>query len=106
MRFLIGEFAAQLRTSDLVVPADDILLILVDDVASLGIEYQIAQQYLRKTGRYAPEAELRAWRESLRAMADVLDDVAIPVDTGVGIEFGIPQTSKRIDFLLSGRNGD
>ena len=76
----------------------------VDDVASLGIEYQIAQQYLRKTGRYAPEAELRAWRESLRAMADVLDDVAIPVDTGVGIEFGIPQTSKRIDFLLSGHD--
>ncbi|MGH8074943.1 MAG: DNA/RNA helicase domain-containing protein [Lysobacter sp.] len=76
----------------------------VDDVASLGIEYQIAQQYLRKTGRYAPEAELRAWRESLRAMAGVLDDDAIPTDTGVGVEFGIPQTSKRIDFLLSGHD--
>lgn len=78
----------------------------VEDVGSLGIEYQIAQQYLRKTGRYAPEAELRAWRESLRAMATVLDDDTIPADTGVGVEFGIPQTSKRIDFLLSGRNGD
>lgn len=76
----------------------------VADVASLGIEYQIAQQYLRKTGRYAPEVELRAWRESLRAMANVLDDDTIPTDTGIGVEFGIPQTSKRIDFLLSGRD--
>src|SRR5690606_4644988 len=39
-------------------------------------------------------------------MATVLDDDTIPTDTGVGVEFGIPQTSKRIDFLLSGRNGD
>lgn len=78
----------------------------VADVASLGIEYQIAQQYLRKTGRYAPEAEVRAWRGSLRAMADVLDDITIPADTGIGVEFGIPQTSKRIDFLLSGEDAD
>ena len=78
----------------------------VEDVGNRGIEYDIAKQYLHKTGRYAPEAEVRAWRESLRAMATVLDDDTIPTDTGVGVEFGIPQTSKRIDFLLSGRNGD
>ena len=78
----------------------------VEDVGNRGIEYDIAKQYLHKTGRYAPEAEVRAWRESLQAMATVLDDDTIPTDTGVGVEFGIPQTSKRIDFLLSGRNGD
>lgn len=78
----------------------------VSDVDSLGIEYQIAQQYLRKTGRYAPDAELRAWRRSLRAMAQVLEDDSIPGDTGVGVEFGIPQTSKRIDFLLSGTDAE
>ena len=77
----------------------------VADVDNMGIEYQIAQQYLRKTGRYAPDSELRAWRGSLRAMAEVLDDEGIPSDTGIGVEFGIPQTSKRIDFLLSGRDG-
>src|SRR5690606_841012 len=78
----------------------------VEDVGNRGIEYDIAKQYLHKTGRYAPEAEVRAWRESLTAMATVLDDDTIPSDTGVGVEFGIPQTSKRIDFLLTGRNGD
>ncbi|WP_407352318.1 DNA/RNA helicase domain-containing protein [Luteimonas sp. R10] len=78
----------------------------VQDIDALGIEYQIASAYLKKTGRYAPDAELRAWRGSLKAMASVLRDDGIPDDTGVGIEFGIPQTSKRIDFLLSGHDGD
>jgi hypothetical protein len=36
----------------------------------------------------------------------VLGDPDIPEDAGVGIEFQIPQTSKRIDVLLSGRNDE
>lgn len=78
----------------------------VRDTDDLGIEYRIAQAYLQRCGRYAPDAEMRAWRHSLRHMADVLRDEGIPVDAGVAVEFGIPQTSKRIDFLLSGRGAD
>lgn len=78
----------------------------LEDSRDLGIEYEIARAYLKQTGRYAPEAELRAWRGSLREMAHVLGDEGIHEDTGVGIEFGIPQTSKRIDFLLSGKSSD
>jgi hypothetical protein len=37
-------------------------------------------------------------------MHRVVDDEAIPNDAGVAIEFGIPQTVKRIDFILTGRN--
>jgi DUF2075 family protein len=76
------------------------------DTADLGIEYAIARAFLKQTGRYAPEAELRAWRASLKEMALVLGDDDIPADAGVGIEFGIPQTAKRIDFLLSGTSDD
>lgn len=36
------------------------------------------------------------------AMARVLRDSEIPDDFGIGVEFGIPQTSKRVDFILSG----
>lgn len=78
----------------------------VRDTDSRGIEYDIARAYLQRTGRYAPEAELRAWRNSLVHMADVLRDEMIPANAGVAIEFGIPQTSKRIDFLLSGRDAE
>ena len=76
----------------------------IEEVGDGGIEYLIAHQYLKKTGRYAPQAEQRAWRNSLRAMAGVLGGDGIPEDAGVGVEFGIPQTSKRIDFLISGRD--
>lgn len=71
-----------------------------------AIEDLIASEYLRKTGRYAPEGEYRAWRQSLMQMADVLADETMPALMGVGIELGIPQTAKRIDFVLSGAAED
>ena len=37
-------------------------------------------------------------------MTEVLRDDDLPGTMGVGIEFGIPQTSKRIDFILSGES--
>lgn len=71
-----------------------------------AIEDLIASEYLRKTGRYAPEGEYRAWRQSLMQMAEVLADDAMPTSMGVGVELGIPQTAKRIDFVLSGAAED
>ena len=46
----------------------------------------------------------RLHAESLFAMAKVLNDPSIPDSCGVGVEYGIPQSSKRIDLLLSGRD--
>lgn len=71
-----------------------------------AIEDLIASEYLRKTGRYAPDGEYRAWQQSLMQMADVLADDAMPASMGVGVELGIPQTAKRIDFVLSGAAED
>ncbi len=70
------------------------------------IEEVVAAAYLKSTGRYVPHAEIRSWRESLGQMAKVLRDEEMPHDLGVGIEYGIPQSSKRIDFLLSGRDAE
>ena len=78
----------------------------LEDVTDRAIEDIVAAKYLAQTGRYAPESEYNAWRASLGQMANVLRDDGIPKDMGVGVEFGIPQTSKRIDFLLSGRDAD
>ena len=39
-------------------------------------------------------------------MAGVLRDDAIPPDTGVAVEFHIPQSSKRIDVTLTGRGSN
>lgn len=78
----------------------------LEDTDNRDIEDVVATQYLAKTGRYAPDAEFRSWRESLSQMAKVLRDETMPDDMGVGIEFGIPQTSKRIDFILSGHGAE
>ena len=47
-------------------------------------------------------SELNAWRNSLKEMYITLNDSDIPKDAGVAIEYNIPQTSKRVDFLISG----
>ena len=76
----------------------------LDDNDNRSIEDVISSAYVEKTGRYASEAEFKSWAASLREMSRVLRDAQIPDDIGVGIEFGIPQTAKRIDFILSGED--
>lgn len=76
------------------------------DTDNRDIEDVVSKAYLARTGKYVPHAEIRSWRESLGQMAKVLRDEDMPDDMGVGIEYGIPQTSKRIDFILSGTNAD
>ncbi|HOB26276.1 MAG TPA: DUF2075 domain-containing protein, partial [Bacilli bacterium] len=41
---------------------------------------------------------------SMQYVRNVLDDDEIPNNSGVAIEFNIPTTSKRIDFILSGKD--
>lgn len=63
---------------------------------------KIYEQYTEKIGR-VNKSELRAWENSLLHMFRVLNDKEIPDNAGVAIEFRIPYTSKRVDFLISGR---
>jgi len=74
------------------------------DVFTKDIEEVILSAYRARTGRVVALSEVRSWKESLFAVAKVLNNDAIPEDCGVAIEYGIPQTSKRIDLILSGEN--
>lgn len=74
----------------------------LSDEQNRDIAEIINDLFVQKTGRYATDSEFKSWAASLREMSRVLRDAGIPDDIGVGIEFGIPQTSKRIDFILSG----
>jgi hypothetical protein len=54
--------------------------------------------------RFQPSpGEISSWRNSLRAMAQVLD-LAELYDNGVLLEYQLPQTSRRLDCLLCGKN--
>jgi len=48
------------------------------------------------------EAEYRAYGNSLNFMKNVLEDSDISNDISVAIEYQIPKTSKRVDFIISG----
>ncbi len=51
-------------------------------------------------------SEVRSWNNSLRFMKDVLDDPYFSPNCQVAIEYNIPQTSKRVDFMIMGNNGE
>lgn len=68
------------------------------------IEQVILSRYRATTGRGVNESELRSWRESLRHVAMVLRDEDIPEEMGVAVELHIPQSSKRIDVTLTGKD--
>ena len=48
--------------------------------------------------------EVNAWNNSLRFMKDVLDAPEFPNDCSIAIEYNIPQTSKRVDFMVVGKD--
>ena len=71
-----------------------------------SIAIEIEENILSKLGRHTPKSEFRSWENSLNYMYKVLNDDGIPSDAGVAIEFMIPQTSKRVDFMISGYTDD
>lgn len=78
--------------------------VFLHDVESNYIEKIILECYYNKTGKIVGTSEQNSWKKSMRYMRDVLNDEGIPVDSGVTIEFQIPQTSKRVDFIITGQD--
>ena len=67
---------------------------------------EIRQTILEKLGRKTPESEFRSWENSLTNMYVVMSDYCIPGNSGVAIEYNIPQTAKRVDFIVSGYDAE
>lgn len=75
-----------------------------DDIMSNSIESIIETAFTTATGHRTGRSELDSWRNSLQYMDRVVADQEIPHDAGVAIEYHIPRSSKRIDFILSGKD--
>ena len=67
---------------------------------------KIEDAFFAHLGRHTSDNEVRSWNNSLQYMDRVLGDPDIPGDCGVSIEYQIPLTSKRIDFIISGVDRD
>jgi hypothetical protein len=73
----------------------------VSDVRDGLIANKIEQEFKNHNISHSNDAEYRAWSNSMQYMRNVLEDGEIPDDCGVAIEFTIPTTSKRIDFIFN-----
>jgi DUF2075 family protein len=68
------------------------------------IEEVMLRQFRSTTGHGVAQPQINAWKHSLLEMAKVLGDEEIPDDAGVAIEYQLPQSSKRIDFVITGED--
>ncbi|MFC4354796.1 DNA/RNA helicase domain-containing protein [Chryseomicrobium palamuruense] len=63
--------------------------------------YEVYREKIGKTSKN----EIRSWDHSLQRMSNVLRDRQIPRDAKAAIEFKIPNTGKRVDFIIAGNDG-
>ena len=68
------------------------------------IEDVMSRHFRAATGRGVGPSELNAWKHSLFEMSKVLQDEEIPGDAAIGIEYQLPQTSRRVDFIIAGED--
>lgn len=73
-----------------------------EDVESNNISDIIESQYRRVFGRSVAPNEKTSWRNSMNYMERIVRNSHIANDCGILIEYALPATSKRIDFLISG----
>ncbi len=76
----------------------------IDDVRANAISDAIENEVARKLNRNSPRNEVASWENSLRFMMSALLDDGIPASAGVAIEYNIPLTNRRVDFILTGKN--
>lgn len=67
-----------------------------------SIAAEIEENIYNKMHRKSAQSEFRSWENSLEYMYKVMNDADIPQNAGIAIEYNIPQTSKRVDFIVSG----
>ena len=77
----------------------------IDDTARNQIAGKLRQTWFDYFGYEPSPAELTSWQNSTRAIASVFQ-LADLTDHGVLLEYQLPMSSKRLDCLVTGRDGD
>ena len=75
---------------------DTINGVIADRIDSLFTKFGIARESL---------AEFNSWKNSLPQMSNIISDTRIDDDVQVALEYQIPLTSKRVDFMVGGNDG-
>lgn len=74
----------------------------INDVFNGTIADDIDHAFLIHLGRHTSSNEKLSWKNSMMHMYKVINTSDIPDNSTIAIEYQIPLTSKRIDFIISG----
>lgn len=74
----------------------------IEDIKDGIIAKKITEEFNNHNINHHNDAEYRAWSNSLVHMYIALDDSEISDECNVAIEYQIPLTAKRVDFLIGG----
>lgn len=75
-----------------------------NDVESNQISDKIRKAFFDKFGYLPGLTEQYAWGNSMQFMERIIRNSKVPEDCGILIEFNIPTTNKRIDFMITGQD--
>lgn len=75
---------------------------IINGVISTRLDELFSELDIRKENY----AEFRSWENSLPRMAMILADSRIPDESQIAIEYQIPLTAKRVDFMVGGNDGN
>ncbi len=78
----------------------------VQDVRTNVIATKILDRIREKGLNAGQDREFASWQNSMQFMRNIVDDSDIDDDVQIAIEYNIPQTSKRVDFIIVGSNGE
>ena len=74
----------------------------INDVDLGIIADKIRNKYIEVIKKTPSAPEFNSWKNSMQYMRGVLSDNEIPDNVGIAIEYNIPPTGCRIDFMMSG----
>ncbi|MDO4178627.1 MAG: DUF2075 domain-containing protein [Phascolarctobacterium sp.] len=77
----------------------------VNDIRHGNIAAKVQAAFEKRNIFHHNESEYKSWGNSLMYMRNVLDDEDIADDVQLAVEYQIPLTSKRVDFLIAGEDG-
>ena len=85
---------------------NDIKRQFVNDVKDNSIADKILDAIKMKGLNAGHEKEYSSWQNSMQFMRNIVDDSDIDDEVRICIEYNIPLTSKRVDFIIAGADKD
>lgn len=76
----------------------------LEDVSNGCIEDIIRESVKQKLNKNVGNNEYISWKNSLGSMYHVINSELIPDNSGIAVEYSIPRTKNRIDFIITGQD--